>query len=360
KNAVPEPAPVEYVAKPFVPNEKPTYHGDIAHLVDRRCIECHHEGGPAPFALDNFKAVAARSAMIRRVVEDGTMPPWFMAPGVGKWKHDRSLSDGERASVGKWIANGLAEGNPSDSPKPRTFPKEWVIGTPDRILKPDKPIAIPATGTIPMVDYEIALNNSEPLWVEATQVIPGDPRVVHHVAVTIKVRDDRGNASNAGYLATWSPGAPPRIQPKGSAMRIPANAVLNFNMHYTPFGEAANDSTRLGLRLAKGPVHTEQQSLNFSNNWRRLRIPAGAANYRVSATFGLPADIDLASVLPHAHYRGKSMRLERLGADGKSEILVDVPRYDFNWQLDYEPEPPIRLRKGDVVRLTCVFDNSAG
>jgi hypothetical protein len=69
-----------------------TYHGRIA----RHGVECHRDGGVGPFPLDSFDDLVAHAAMVRAVIDRGTMPPWFAAAArSAAWR--RSFIPGSRS-----------------------------------------------------------------------------------------------------------------------------------------------------------------------------------------------------------------------------------------------------------------------
>ena len=66
----------------------------------------------------------------------------------------------------------------------------------------------------------------------------------------------------------------------------------------------------------------------------------------------------LLSITPHMHYRGKDVRYELIRPNGDRRILLSVPRYDFNWQLVYRFQDPVRVEKGSLLEVTAHYDNS--
>ena len=114
----------------------------------------------------------------------------------------------------------------------------------------------------------------------------------------------------------------------------------------------------VGFRFAKKPVQRPVLTKGIYN--LEIEIPAGAANHRETASFEFEEDAELRSLLPHLHVRGKSFRFEAVYPDDRREILLDVPKYDFNWQFQYRPREAKRMPKGTRIEITGVYDNSAG
>jgi hypothetical protein len=190
--------------------------------------------------------------------------------------------------------------------------------------------------------------------VQAIEVRPGNISVVHHVIVALRGIDNEVDERD-GYWGAYVPGNSTLVYPDGYARLLPKGAKLRFQMHYTPNGTATEDSTRIGLVFAKEPPRHEVKVAGIAN--ARIRIPPGAGNHQEVASLRLPFDVQILGFLPHMHLRGKAARYEALTADG-TEVLLDIPRYDFNWQLLYQLAEPRTLRQGDTIRFTCWFDNS--
>lgn len=343
----------------------PTYHGRIEHLIQKSCLPCHREGGVAPFALDSYQAVKSRAKMLQYVVDEGIMPPWFAAKGSGPWRNDNSLSNSDKQALAAWIEGGTPKGDPAEAPKPIKFEAGWSIGKPDITFKLPKPVEVQATGVMEYVNITVPTNFTEDKWVQKIEVLPGNRRVVHHVLVFAteqgQVRQRGFNRTTeaieelGGFFGAYVPGNSALNYPDGLAKRIPKGAVLRFQMHYTPVGEATTDQTQIGLVFAKEPPKSEVHTASLAN--LMFGIPPGASNHEVVANLTAPMDVQVLSFLPHMHVRGKAARYE-LTRDGKTQVLLDVPKYDFNWQLNYTLKTPLEVKKGDQMTFRAWYDNS--
>ena len=341
-----------------------TYHNRISRIIQANCLECHREGGIAPIALESYEEVTDYAGMIRSVVERGIMPPWFAASRSDAdeaqskslhWANDRSLSDREKEDLFEWIESGAPEGDASDAPLPKTFPGGWLIGKPDAVFEFPRPVPVKATGIMPYKHVTVETDLTEDKWVQAIEVRPGQLDVVHHVIVSVRA-DEREIDERDGYWGAYVPGNSTFVYPSGYARLLPKGAKLRFQMHYTPNGTATTDSTRIGVIFAKEPPRHEVKVAGIANG--RISIPPHAENHQEVANLTLPYDAQILSFLPHMHLRGKAARYEALTTNG-TELLLDIPRYDFNWQLLYRLAEPLTLRRGDTIRFTCWFDNSA-
>lgn len=340
----------------------PTYHGRIQHVVQKHCVPCHRKDGVAPFALDSYGAVKARAAMLRQVVDNGTMPPWFAAKGTGPWRDDPTIADADKEALAAWAEGGMPKGDPKQAPAPLVFESSWRIGKPDAVFQIPEPIAVKATGTMPYQNVDVPTGFTEDKWIQKIEVVPGDRRVVHHVLVFIQKPGSGGLFGGSfeelrGFFGAYAPGNGVLAYPDGLAKRIPKGAHLRFQIHYTPNGVATTDQSKIGLVFSKVPVTQEVHTTSLAN--LTFAIPPGADNHEVEARLRVPRDATILSYFPHSHVRGKAARYEivRRGSE-KPELLLDVPRYDFNWQLGYVYEKPLDVKAGDQLVYRAWYDNS--
>lgn len=353
-----------------------TYARHISRIMQNNCIECHRTGGVAPFSLETYEAVSRRATMIRTVTQEGIMPPWFAARpadtgGTGQhspWANDRSLSQADKDSIVAWIAADKPRGDEKDLPLPRTFAQsEWTIGAPDAVFQIPEPISVKAEGTMPYQQVLVPTRLSQDKWVRAMQIIPTDKSVVHHVLVFVlpeaaltdpALRRQAALGESRGYWAAYVPGNDSIVFPDGMAKRLPKGAVLLFQIHYTPNGKATKDQIKIGVVYSQqAPEHIVRTAAVAD---LRIQIPPGASNHQETASVRLPADARLLSFMPHMHVRGKAYRyeLQRPGASER-QVILDIPRYDFNWQLRYTLREPLEAPAGSTLIGTARYDNSA-
>lgn len=340
-----------------------TYHARVERIVQQNCVECHRAGGPAPFALETYEQVVAKTAAIKRAaVADRTMPPWFAAPPAkgehSLWANDRSLTVSDRHALLEWIDGRTPKGDPADAPLTRTFESGWLIGKPDVVLQMPKPIAVKATGTMPYQVISIDVNNDEERWVQAMEVQPSAREVVHHVLVFATPKGaPRAAAEAQGFFAAYVPGNNTLIYPEGYAKKLPKNATVSFQMHYTPNGTATEDQTRFGMIFATVPPRHEVKVAALAK--RQFSIPPGDADYKIVANMPyVPWNARVLAFFPHAHLRGKAARYDVTFPDGTKKNLLDVPHYDFNWQLMYRYAEPVSIPRGSSLTYTAWYDNS--
>jgi peroxiredoxin len=342
----------------------PTWNGRVSRIVQHHCQECHREGENGPFPLMTRDDVKANAEMVKLMVGKGAMPPWFAGTSCGPFANDRSLLPRDKADLLAWLGAGCPEGDPKDAPLPVAWETGWKIGKPDLVVDAARAVSVVATGTMRYQYVAAYPGVAEDKWIAAMEVLPTAPQVVHHVLVFLRFpRDDpRWTPPVAGeglssFFAAMVPGQGAVEFPEGTAKLLPKGATLVFQIHYTPNGEAASDRPRIAFRWAKRPPEREVRTTGVYDT--RFRIPPGAEDFAVTASRDVAEDARILSFMPHTHLRGKAFRFEIVRLDGRRETLLDVPHYDFNWQLAYRLREPFPVKKGERLVATAWYDNSA-
>jgi peroxiredoxin len=353
---------ISRVAAPAKTEAKINYTGHVAAILERRCVECHRTGQIGPMSLRNYEDAVAWSGPIQEAVSEGRMPPWHADPKIGRFANDRRLTPDERETLLSWIEQGCAKGEGEATAK-REFAEGWTIGKPDVVFTMTKPCDVPAQATrwgIPYRYFIVDTEFTEDRWIQAAQTKPGARDVVHHIIVYVIKPGERRTRSEDGigngFLVSYAPGDMPLVCPPGSAKKIPKGAQLLFQMHYTPNGKAQTDRSSVGLIFAKEPPKQEVNTKAIATN--RFAIPPGDGNHRVESAATLREDAVLLSLSPHMHLRGKDFEYRAILPDGKTQTLLSVPKYDFNWQTTYHLEKPLSLPAGTRIECTAHFDNS--
>ena len=372
----------------------PTFSKDVAPILYKNCVGCHRPGEIGPMSLLTYSDARPHAKAIRDEVGDGNMPPWHADPKYGKFANDRRLSDSDRETLLRWVNNGSPEGDRKDLPAPPTFTDGWMIGEPDLVLTLPA-YKVPADGVVEYEYIEVPSNLTEDRWIRALEVRPGARDVVHHVIVHARPPQPERRPSAVSFaegmdvpsgqtggapegdaakarkgvnlfprpqrtgvaIGGFAPGTSTMTFEPGTAMLLRKGSTLVLQMHYTTNGKEAVDQTKVGFFFAKEPPKDEVRFASLLNG--SFVIPAGARDHVVTAEMTTTADVTLRRMLPHTHLRGKSWEYTATYPDGRSEILLSVPRYDFNWQTDYVFAPPLKLPKGTKIRAVAHYDNSA-
>ncbi|TVP77479.1 MAG: redoxin [Gemmatimonadales bacterium] len=335
-----------------------TWHNRVSRVMQENCVACHREGGIAPFSLETFEQAHAYRHMLAYVVEEGIMPPWYADPAVGKWANDRGLPDADRRALLAWIESGGPEGDPALAAAPRSWVEGWNIGEPDLVLSFDEAITIPAEGVVPYQYVVVPTGFEEDRWVRAMEIRPSAPEVTHHALVFVQEPGERTMMDGGvrGFFAATAPGAVGDDFGEDLGKRIPAGSSLVFQMHYTPNGREVEDRSRIGFVFHDEPPAREVETRSAFNV--RFVIPPYAENHEVSGEHTFGEDGVIRAFFPHTHVRGVAFRYDLIRRDGSEEVVLNVPNYNFDWQLTYQAAEPIPVKAGDVLRAVAWYDNS--
>jgi len=340
---------------------KISYAKDIAPILEEKCVNCHLKGGIGPFALDSYEVVKGFAPMIRETVRTSRMPPYFADPHIGTFKSDQGLRADQKKLLVHWIEAGAPRGAGADpllANKNRTAP-DWpvALGKPDVIVEIPA-FTVPASGIVAYQNQRVENPFKQDTFLRAISIKPGERSVLHHV-VSNHVPDMSAPRSNlpGGSVGSYTPGAEAQVMGEGAGAPVPAGGRLNFQMHYTTTGKSVTDKTQVGFYVMKTPPQYIKRSVVISDG--ALAIPAGAQRHKEIAYLEFPADAYIYTLYPHSHYRGMHVELKAKTPDGKETMLLALPKYDFNWQRDYDPVQPIFVKAGTKLIATWVYDNSA-
>ncbi|MEH6909101.1 MAG: redoxin domain-containing protein [Oceanicoccus sp.] len=339
-----------------------SYHDTIAPLLEKNCIGCHQEGGIGPWAMTSYEMIKGFSPMIREVIRTDRMPPWHADPEVGHFLRDKSLSANEIKTLVHWIEAGSPRGEgPDPLAVPRAPLKDWPLGKPDMIVALPS-ATIPATG---IVDYRYPVIENplkESKWLKASTVKVGSRETVHHVlSGFMKEMPKDGESGQIDWgpsVGGYAVGAESQISREGMGTYIPAGGAIGFQMHYTTYGKEVTDTTEIGLYFYDDDKKPKLMIRNMNIADISIKIPPNTARHEEIAYLEFPQDAELLFAFPHAHYRGQASKLSIRYPDGKEELLLSLPRYDFNWQRSYEFAEPIQIPAGSKLISINVYDNT--
>ena len=353
-----------------------TFHKDVEPILQKHCQECHRPGEIAPFSLLSYKDARPWAKAIRGDVLTKKMPPWFADPKYGHFMNDRSLSPDELATLVAWVDGGAKEGDAKDAPKALAFVDGWNIPKPDVVLSMSESFHLPAKGDVPYQYVVLPTKFTEDKWVQMAEARPSDRMVVHHVVIFIRdpqskwLREAKtnvpfvpegGNFQNisgggSDILMIYTPGKVPEIWRPGLGKMIKAGSDLVLQIHYTTSGKETEDQTQVGLVFAK--QKPTERALTIGGYNLGFKIPPGDPNYKIEAKNTFPNGATILNFFPHMHLRGKSFEYTVVYPDGRSEVLLRVPSYDFFWQLDYQLSKPLTVPPGAQIVCTAWYDNS--
>ena len=388
------------------PQPRATWYQDVGPIIANHCMGCHQADGIAPFPLTSYTDAFELADRVLDAVETGLMPPWDAedaadcTPTRG-WKDDPRLTSAEIATLRAWIEDGKAEGTVAELPTPASTDLQGVTET----LVPSTPYVTSGPDDEFMC-FILEPGFTEPVkWMTGIQVRPGNPEVVHHAVTAVmnpgaeldqlKAQFGVGTAfdcdnpvtSTGSYLLhVWTPGNQPVQTTEDLSVPILRDAALIIQIHYHPANQVnAPDATAIDLRLtdtwpqkmytygAWGNAFTAPELLPDPDDRAgpEFRIPANNANHgehmRFTVDAGSLESAPLFAAYPHMHYIGVGLKvkIERANpqpGEPANECLVNVPRWNFDWQRSYEYNSAIAdlpvVRTGDTIDIQCTYDNT--
>ena len=364
-------AEIVYAARDRNMSEGISYSRDVAPVLARHCADCHRDGGIGPFALDSHAMAQGWSPMIREVLMTKRMPPAQIDPHVGEFSNSYNVPFEDQQKILHWIAQGSKKDGDSDPLAELQWPEtEWAFGEPDLIIDLP-PQEIPATGVLEYINVVVPIAGlTEDRWLKASQYIPSDRTVLHHTLNALLEPGQRPKPGLIGsfthpdqpYITPYIPGAEPYIEDPDTGGLLKAGTALALNMHYTTNGRATVDQGRIGLWFYKDDEIPSQRKLGecaciFTNEW--TDIPPNDPNFAQVKSITVGYDAYLTGFHPHMHFRGKSMVFEAHYPDGRVEKLLNIARYNYDWQVEYKLVEPKFVPAGTQIVVTGVFDNSS-
>ncbi len=398
----------------------PTFAKDVAPIVFEKCATCHRPGEVAPMTLLSYEDARPWAKVIKTKVLAREMPPWGADPEHSlKMRNDRSLSKQQIDTIVAWVDGGAPKGNEAEMPPAPTFAEGWTAGRePDAILEMPVEFEIPPEGEVGVQMFYSKIPFTEDKFAEMLEIRPGNRAVLHHAGVFVvdipdgaqivngrlvapdgKVADDRARSEfraeaamglpGSNKLLSWVPGRGLDRHRPDIGKRIPAGKYLNWQLHYNPTGKPEKDRTKLGIWFNKVPVthellirqagdplattkgglslyRAEGKEIEYAaeegSTRRRSRtpnIPPYAEDWSLTGITPVTEDITLYTMSPHMHLRGKSLKWVVVYPDGHEQTILDVPKFDFNWQIDYELETPLHIPAGSKILGIGKYDNSA-
>jgi hypothetical protein len=293
---------------------KPTFTKDILPILQKSCQECHRPGTMAPMSLLTYEETRPWARSIKEKVVTRYMPPWHIDRTVGEYDPDPSLSDAQIATIAKWVDGGAPKGDPKDAPAPRVFPpaNSWQFGEEPDLVVTSSGFKVPAVGADQYPKIDVPTGLTEDRYIKWMQVIPEDPKVLHHVLIyalqgepaTGAVLGEQRRSPGSGtrpnsLLIEYARGNDGDIFTDGTAKFLKAGSKLRFSFHYHPNGETAvNEHAKIGFKFyPKGYTPKYLISTKGISSPTTLAIPPGEANARSDAHRCRALRLDLADHL---------------------------------------------------------------
>jgi hypothetical protein len=360
----------------------PTFSKNVWPILQRRCVSCHQAGEIAPMPLTSYSEVRPWARAIRQAVLTRAMPPWHAEPNeTHSFRNDRSLTQAEIATLQAWVDQGCPQGDPLPKFIPPSPGRSWKLGRPDLIVQVPG-FQVPERGPVPYSFLIVPLHFDHDTWVRAAEFRIDHRAVIHHINAFVRSPDSSylaGFPANTIFVPTvsergkkragervferrqlllgYEPGYAPMPWLDDGAKLVKAGSDLVFEMHYNPNGKSVTDYSEFGLYFAKEPPRERVLAIDTLRDLD-LAIPANDPAYLSKTSLTLARPVRLLSIQPHMHVRGKSMQVRAIYPNGQTEVLVSVPKYDFNWQTTYVFQDPVHLPSGTRLESDARFDNS--
>jgi hypothetical protein len=362
-----------------------TFSKDVFPILQNNCQVCHRPGEIGPMSFLTYDATRPWAKAIKEAVLTRQMPPWFADSNIGHFANERRLRDSEIKTIVEWVDAGAPEGDPQNRPAPIQWTDGWNI-KPDVVYEMPKPYTVPVKGTVDNFLILLPAKFAEDTWIIDGEIRPGDRSVVHHANLIVRPPGSRwmkdakvgepcipGKNTEGAVTTTeasdntahdWFVGYVPGMDPQryfypeqAAGRLIPAGSDIFLEMHYTANGKQTKDQTKVGFVLAKEPPAKRLQNLVIMD-WH-FEIPPNAPNFSYSTWAILNESAALIYTQPHLHMRGIEMEIKLTYPDGRSEIVLSVPRYNYLWQIIYVQNKPLQLPKGTRIDVSAAWDNSA-
>jgi hypothetical protein len=359
--------------------EKINFETNIKPILTKHCVNCHQNGGIAPFALDNWADVDARAIMIGAVTASKYMPPWRADTSFQHYKNENYLSKTDIELIQQWIQNdqprGIVERRKEKGSQQIKIKKkqgnEIQIGF-------NRAFVIKGENKEEFRFFHMPSKIKENGYIQSIEFVPGNKKQVHHSRIMIDTTQSISGIDGLSeedssilkyqtkpladpFLFGWVPGNDKIIFPKGIGKKIYANSDFIVNVHYVPSPIQVVDSSSIIIQLSNEPIEREAQTLTLTenniSNQPFIIYPNKKSTFYMRSPV-LQDSISLISIMPHMHLLGKTFKSYAITPDGNIIPLVQVPSWDFNWQTTYQFTKFILLPKGSVIYAEATYDNT--
>jgi hypothetical protein len=369
-----------------------TYQKDIRAVLESNCTSCHFSGGIAPFPLDNWSNVSAAAPAVVHAVAAGTMPPWLANSTCHPLRDSAALSEDTKTLFAQWQSDGLTEGNAADYKKPVI--KKVDIGPASSVFTMPSAYTTPRNVNDNYRCFLMPGSFANDTYITAVNIQPGQQTIVHHVQVhtipaagVAQAMGMDGSDGNPGWdcggvtstisgdynLFSWRPGTQTAVFEPGDAVLVDAGSAVILQVHYNtqnlkPAEPAPPDVTSVSFWSLPAGALPDRIIVRYGL-FGFIDIPPGDAHYVTKGTYSMQTVSkvgsgflagELVGQTPHMHHLGTSLSVKKTGT-GASVCAINVPRWDFEWQMDYfyAPGTGVPFTANDSLTVECDYNNSA-
>ncbi len=351
-----------------------TFTEDVAPVLFQQCTPCHRPGQRFPFGLATYQDVVGKADRILAAVTSRRMPPWQADPMCGPFANARLLTTNEIAVFTDWAALGKPEGDPRRLPALPDFTSGWRLGAPDLIASAPAAFRLQPSTNDTYYNMVVPLALDRPRYVRAVEFSPGIAGLVHHAFL----RFDRSgrcrklSAENQGVgfaglhlpagafssdsqFLSWQPGRAPSEVPVGLAWRLQPGTDLILQLHLSPVSQAYGVQPSVAFYFTDEPPKRHGYKVRLTSF--TFTIPAGARDFVVREEFTTPIASQLVALLPHAHRLARRVTVTTTAPGESARRVLEIPRWDFDWQTDYNLRPELTLPAGTKLAVEFSYDN---
>ena len=315
------------------------------------------------------------------------MPPFKADASFQHYKNENILSPDEIQLIQGWVKGGMEKGkkNASSDPDIHAEQGSMVIKAQKENKKTEtlaigmqRAFVLPETGKEEFRFFHVPLNNKDEKYIQSIRFIPGNKKLVHHSRV---MTDTSGTTAGLDglsendtviyqyqtkpladpFLFGWVPGNDQITFPEGTGKKMYPGTDFIFNMHYSPSPRIVSDSSSISIQFSTKPADREVTTLtmkedNISNLPFLIKANTSPTFYMRSAM--IEEEISLISVMPHMHLLGKRFKAFAVTPAGDLIPLINIPEWDFNWQMTYTFKNYLHIPKGSVIYAEAQYDNT--
>lgn len=357
--------------------QTPNWSETIAPIFYKNCTSCHHPDGIAPSSYIDYNDVKNHAYTIRYQVVSKLMPPWPADPDYRHYADERVLDQKEIEDIKTWVDNGMPSGDLSKAPAKPIYSKDSKIGNYDLKVKIPKYTSTAAASDVYRC-FSIPTSLASNKFISAIEIVPGNPKIVHHVLVFQDTTTTTDNLDKAdplpGYtnfggtgsqssilIAPYVPGSEPVIFPSGTGIKLFKNARIILQIHYPEGTENEVDSTYVVFRYSTQASVREVFIAPILNQGNILNGPFFLPKDEVKTFYQeqtIPFDATILSVMPHMHLIGKSTKVFSIPPVGDTIPLVKINNWDFHWQGEYKFQYLQKISKGSKLKSIVTYDNT--
>jgi hypothetical protein len=340
--------------------EPPTWEKDVAPIIQARCSQCHTKGGHGPFALETYRDVKRRAALVREELLKRTMPPCISTSDFGEFCTSTPLTDEQLVMFQEWFRADEPMG--ASDPTPPNQNLGFRLGAPDMTLTPIVEPDVPTEGNGLWRAVLIDPKNTKPLHIRAFDVVPRSPLIIQHVLLAVAApglkesawpTNGTLDAKASRLIGSWAPGYRAWRLPDGVSMTIQPGEKLIAQILVVPAGRPLSAQIDVGLYLSHTSNDREPRWIDLEK--RDFDVPA-YQEVTMTTSAVLDRDVEVLSVVPEARFYCYLMNVYRVNGDDR-RLLFRSNKWTPYWTGAFVFEKPVPMKAGMKIESNFTFEN---